>query len=542
MNYAPLILFASLLFLTTPSHAQSTERVSLGTSGGEGNDDSSVQTMSLSADGRFVAFQSFATNLVPADLNHSADIFVRDLELNTLTRVSLGQFGNEGNAHSDAPSISANGRYVAFHSFSNNLVEGDTNNQDDVFVRDRLLGKTVCISRSMHGSTGNGRSWNPVISADGRHVAFVSRADDLVEGDSNWNGDIFVYDILAGEMTRVSVSSSGEQSNSFSEMPSISANGRMVAFCSFATNLVTDDTNGQKDVFVHDRVSGETSRVSVSSSGGETTGLNTQPCISADGNLIAFTAHSDELDSNDTNKVSDIYLHDLRNLETVRVSLDSGGTQAKQACSNPALSADGQMIAFQTANSNWGGGDTNGVQDIYLHHRGSAAVERISIGPLGVEPDMACLRATISANGGMVAYHTRSDAMLDEDENGKQDVYLRRRNRVADWNHIILSGPLTALVGEQVRVSWAGCIPETKYWLLGSRNLNGAIVYGHSLDLGFNLHTMAEGANRESGSGWAVSAPIPSAVAGWTYYLELIAQNGQGGYLDSIVHTIEIHP
>lgn len=541
MNYAPLIIIPFLLVLTSPSHAQSTERVSLSASGEQGNDDSQVRNTSLSANGRYVAFESYADNLVPGDSNAHADIFIRDLVDGSIQRVSVNSNGIEGNAKSESPSMSADGRYVAFHSYSTNLYEADLNYQDDVFVHDRMTGQTECVSRSMEGSTGNGRSWNPVISGNGRFVAFLSRADNLVPLDTNWNGDIFVYDRYEQIMTRVSVSSAGVESNSFSEQPSISASGRMIAFTSHGSNLVADDLNGERDVFVHDLVAATTIRVSVASDGTEANAYSHQPCMAADGNVVVFTSYSDALHELDTNKNADVYLHDLRTSETDWISHGTGMTSTNKSSTQPAVTADGQMVVFQTGASNWLSGDTNGVNDIYLYHRGSGGPERISIGPDDIEPDMACSKPAISADGGEVVYHTRSGSMFEEDSNDKVDVYLRRRPRLADLNRVILTGPLTASTGEQIRVSWAGANPETRYWLLGSRNLNGAVVGGHRLDLGFNLNVMAEGANLTEGRGWAVSNPIPPEVAGWTYYLELICQDGNGGYLDSIAHPLEIN-
>ena len=168
------------------------------------------------------------------------------------TRVSVASDGAQGNGYSYHPSISADGRYVAFESYATNLVSGDTNGYIDVFVHDRQGGGTTRVSVTSDGAQGGTGSWNPSISADGRYVAFMSAASNLVSGDTCCS-DIFVHDRQSGQTTRVSVASDGAQGNNHSWYPSISADGRYVAFHSYASNLVSGDTNSAPDVFVHDR-------------------------------------------------------------------------------------------------------------------------------------------------------------------------------------------------------------------------------------------------------------------------------------------------
>ncbi|HMJ31064.1 MAG TPA: hypothetical protein VK512_20330, partial [Xanthobacteraceae bacterium] len=186
---------------------------------------------SISADGRYVAFRSDASNLVPGDTNGTGDVFVRDLQTGAITRVSTNASGDQGNSASGDPSISADGRYVAFYSSASNLVPGDTNFLADVFVRDLQTGAITRVSTNASGVQGNGgehpsvSSWSPSISADGRYVAFDSYASNLVPGDTNGYADVFVRDLQTGAITRVSTNASGDQGNSFSSNPSISADG-----------------------------------------------------------------------------------------------------------------------------------------------------------------------------------------------------------------------------------------------------------------------------------------------------------------------------
>ncbi len=222
-----------------------------------------------SADGRYVAFASFASNLVPGDTNSLTDVFVHDRQTGKTTRASVDSAGGEANGISILPAISADGRFVTFTSFASNLVPGDTNSLTDVFVHDRQTGKTTKVSVDSAGGEANGISFNHVISADGRFVAFTSLASNLVPGDHNGLRDIFVHDRQTGETTRVSVDSAGGEANGSSMFPAISADGRFVAFTSFAFNLVAGDHNGLRDVFVQDRQTGETTRVNADSAGGQ---------------------------------------------------------------------------------------------------------------------------------------------------------------------------------------------------------------------------------------------------------------------------------
>ena len=233
-----------------------TTRVSVASDGAQGNQDSFRAL--LSADGRYVAFASDASNLVAGDTTYKEDVFLHDRETGETTRVSVASDGAQGDSGSgDEVALSADGRYVAFFSWATNLVPGDTNGDGDIFVHDRETGETTRVSVASDGAQANDISFlddcYPALSADGRYVAFLSLATNLVPGDTNGDDDIFVHDRETGETTRVSVASDGAQGNQDSFWPALSADGRYVAFGSFATNLVPGDTNNKADVFVHDR-------------------------------------------------------------------------------------------------------------------------------------------------------------------------------------------------------------------------------------------------------------------------------------------------
>jgi len=228
-----------------------TELVSVTSSGAHSNGWSGVAA--LSDDARYVAFESLATNLVPGDTNNSEDVFVHDRVSGATTRVSVGPGGAQGNDFSYSAAISADGRYVVFTSDATNLVPGDTNNAADVFAHDRTTGATTRLSTNSGGAQAGGASRLPSISSDGRFVAFQSAANNLVAGDTNICDDVFVRDMATGAVTRVSVSAAGAQGNASGGSARLSFDGRFIAFQSFASNLVANDTTAMPDIFVRDR-------------------------------------------------------------------------------------------------------------------------------------------------------------------------------------------------------------------------------------------------------------------------------------------------
>ena len=342
-------------------------RVSVDSAGNQAIDNS--VSPSISADGRFVAFDSNASNLVPGDTNNTTDIFVRDLSTNTTTLVSVSSSGDRGNGYSSASltSISADGRFVVFESDATNLVPGDTNNERDIFVRDLLTNTTTLVSASSSGERGNNDSLSNSISANGRFVAFRSFATNLVPGDTNNTSDIFVRDLLTNTTTRVSVDSAGNQGNYTSEnFPSISADGRFVAFQSYATNIVPGDTNNQSDIFVRDLSTNTTTLVSVSSSGDRGNGRSALPSISADGRFVTFESDATNLVPGDTNNRQDSFVRDLLTNTTTRVSVSSSGDQGNDLSIPSSISPDGRFVAFASQASNLVPGDTNNAVDVFV--------------------------------------------------------------------------------------------------------------------------------------------------------------------------------
>ena len=340
-------------------------RVSVGEGGNQAN--SGSRTPSISADGRFVAFTSFATNLVPSDSNNQGDIFVRDTLINTTTLISVDseRLINQANRFSDNPSISADGRFVAFESDANNLV-WDTNNSADIFVRDTFTKTITRVSVDSAGNQAIGGSVSPSISADGRFVAFESAANNLVPGDTNNSTDIFVRDTIANTTILVSLDSAGNQTKfNSSSNPTISADGRFVAFQSDAFNLVPGDTNNRSDIFVRDLSTNTTTRVSVDSTGNQANGGSAEPSISADGRFVAFQSDAFNLVPENTPSGSDIFVRDRFTNATTLVSIGLGN-EANDYSFSPSISADGRFVAFISRASNLVPGDTNNNNDIFV--------------------------------------------------------------------------------------------------------------------------------------------------------------------------------
>jgi Tol biopolymer transport system component len=415
--------------------AQSTECVSVDATGLVSNGASFGAA--ISADGLVVAFHSDATKLVAGDTNRSLDVFVRDRALGVTERVSVDSFGAQADAGSALPSISADGQIVAFESSATNLVAGDTNGFTDVFVHDRSTGVTERVSVDSSGAEGDQKSSFAAISADGTVVAFVSYATNLVAGDTNGFPDVFVHDRTTGMTERVSVDSSGAQGNDMSSAPALSADGRIVAFFSGATNLIANDLNQVPDVFVHDRVTGITERVSVDSSGFAGDDGSYAPALSKDGSVVAFFSDATNLVAGDANGVADVFVHDRSAGATERVSVDSRSSEANGPSTDLSLSADGLIVAFRSTATNLVAGDTKGHADVFLHDRTTGITERESVDSAGLQANRDCNAPAISADGRIVAFESQASKLISGDRNGfLSDVFVHEPCAVtASWSN-----------------------------------------------------------------------------------------------------------
>ena len=341
-----------------------------------GNDDST--NAAVSADGRYVAFVSIATNLTTDTNGSTGDVFVRDMVTGDITLVSTGT-GGQGNGISHRPSISADGHYVTFVSYSDNLVANDTNNAQDVFVRDLVSGTTTLVSQATDGSHGLGTSDWGSISADGRYVAFHSTASNLVAGDNNSANDVFVRDLVSGTTTLISQDALGGLANSDSYDPSISADGRYVAFWSYATDLVAGGTNFQTHIYVRDLALGSTALVSIGEDG-QANATSFSPSISADGRYVTFYSAANNLVDGDVNGAFDVFVRDLVSGTTTLVSGDAAGGPANNtswvwSTGGNSISDDGRTVAYMSSATDIIALDTNGAQDIFAADTGGGATD-----------------------------------------------------------------------------------------------------------------------------------------------------------------------
>jgi hypothetical protein len=389
----------------------------------------------LSADGRFVAFTSEASDLVANDINGVSDTFVRDLKTGTTRLVSINRAGtSSGNSESFDPVLSAGGRIVAFSSEASDLVlANDTNNERDAFVRDLKTGTTTLISINRAGTaSGNGGSYSPALSADGRLVAFGSFASDLVANDTNGAFDAFVRDLKTGTTTLVGVNSAGTASgNHFSSNPVLSADGRFVAFYSEASDLVVNDANGTLgDAFVRDLKIGTTTLVSVNSAGTASgNGVSFASALSTDGWFVGFSSKASDLVANDTNGESDTYVRDLKTGTTKLVSINSAGTASGNGFSfEPVLSADGRFVAFASFASDLVANDTNGaLLDAFVRDLKTGTTTLASVNLAGTASGNGDIFnfPALSANGRFVAFDSLASDLVANDTNGAADVFVR---------------------------------------------------------------------------------------------------------------------
>ena len=403
----------------------STSLVSVDTSGTPANGFSSQPA--ISDNGRYVAFHSAASDLVANDTNGKADVFVRDRSGGTTSRLSLTNGGAQGNGSSSAPSISGDGRVVAFASFSSNFTAKDRNNSEDVFVIDRQAASLSLVSRSSTPAAGL-VGLQPAVSGDGNYVAFYSSANALVPGDTNNTQDVFLRDRAANRVRRISVSSDGGQADKFSVQPSISSDGRLVAFISEAGNLVPGDTNSRFDIFVRDWQANTTKRVSLSSAGGESDGNSFAPRISADGQFVVFQSEADNLVPNDDNGALDFFVRDLAASTTERVTVTSSGedldTDTRLCCAT--ISAGGRYVSFASWATNISPGDVWGGS-IFLRDRLLGTTTQIDLSDADQVVASWSSDAALSANGRFVAFSSDSVELVPNDTHPGTDIYVRDR-------------------------------------------------------------------------------------------------------------------
>jgi Tol biopolymer transport system component len=402
------------------------QRVSVAHTGAQAALDSNNTTYGIGADGRYVYFLSNDSTLAPGDSNGTGGLFARDLLAGTTIRIT----GTGPQA--DPVPATARGRYVAFTTLDTDLVPGDTNGFSDVFVRDLRTGTTTRVSLTRTGGQGSADSLGPIVSADGRYVAFSSFAPHMARGDRNGERlDAFVRDMRTGTTTLASPSYTGPGGDNETGAAAVSANGRYVAIVSAASNLVPGDTNNALDVMIRDRTAGTTRLVSVSSTGAQGNGDSLNAAMTPDGRYVAFMSSATNLTPGDTNNAADVFVRDLRTGTTRMISTPVGGL-ANGDSHEPAISADGRYVTYYSHASNLVPGDTNNARDVYLWDQRTSTTTRISVGHHGAEPDGWSTQPRISADGRYIAFTSQAANLVPDDTNGTYDVFVHDRGSPAD--------------------------------------------------------------------------------------------------------------
>ncbi|MFC1751323.1 HYR domain-containing protein, partial [Pseudomonadota bacterium] len=426
-----IVFIAWISWQLPASASQTTERISITSSGGETaaggvrvctNRCTMVyfhnQWPSVSADGRYIVFYSAATNLVSGDNNTYTDIFLRDRQNSTTSVLTPGSNGN-----SSLPFISQSGTYISFRSEASGLISSDTNGKGDVFIFNTENGQTERVSVSSNGWQANGESYNSVVTPDGRFVAFDSSASNLVNGDTNNTYDIFLRDRALGITERITAN--GAEANGPSFDPVISSDGRFIAFYSFASNLVNNDTNSGSDIFVYDRQTKTFELVSVNDQSTVGNADSVMPSMNDNGRTISFRSLASNLVSNDTNHTFDIFVRDLETNHTQRVNVSSNGTQATGPSIFNAISNDGTRVVFDSYSNNLVPGDTNRNADIFMHDLSKGETQRVSISSSGTEANKSSNLPIISGNGRYVAFESFASNLVSSDNNGNKDIFVR---------------------------------------------------------------------------------------------------------------------
>ncbi|MGA7731974.1 MAG: S-layer homology domain-containing protein [Chloroflexia bacterium] len=397
-----------------------TEMVSLADNEAQGNNASGIEGIrtGVSADGRFVAFYSFASNLVPGDTNGHPDVFLRDRQEGTTTLISRGYDGSPANGLSLDPSISADGNYIAYLSDAENIVQGDGDGSADAFVYNRLTGQNSIIGQDSFGTEA------PFISGNGRFVVFHTYAS-LVPEDTQGARDVYVTDLVSGGFELISKNALNQVGSNHSFDPYISFDGRYVAFHSLADNLVPGDGNMNFDVFVRDRTENTIVLASTGSGGVQGNNRSVEASVSDDGRYVAFESLASNLVVNDTNDSLDIFVRDLTD-STMRVSVDSAGVQGTGHSTDPNISGNGRYVVFQS-NARLAPTDPNIVTDIYSRDLQANTTEQISLTSSG-QPGLGYShKPQVSSDGRYVVFGSYASNLVPGDNNDTRDVFLRDR-------------------------------------------------------------------------------------------------------------------
>lgn len=431
----------SLLLAAASARAQGDfEHINVAASGGLA--DAGASMPSLNHDGRYVVYSSTATNLVPGGTSGTRHIFLRDRTAATTTLITQ-RLGVEANGDSDAPVLSADGRFIAFHTEATNLVTFESNGYTDVYVYDRVADTFTLVSNGASGGGGAaGGSCCPAISPDGRWVAFYSAAPDVVQNDTNGWTDAFVFDRSNATTQTASLGPGGVQGNYYTTVTGIGATsgqiavttnasgtGCFVAFQSMADNLVPGANWGETCVFLRDTALGVTTLVAANAAGAQATGATRGVTMTADARYVAFETRAPNLVPGDLTD-SDTFVRDTQAASVVKANLSSqqllGQTSFYSAPLpyGPSMSADGRFVVFETKFAALAPNDTNLKNSIYMRDLVDQRTWRIDSGPRGEEPNDHCIAPWMSGDGRFVVFASLATNLLANDTNAAVDIFL----------------------------------------------------------------------------------------------------------------------
>ena len=380
---------------------------------------------SFSDDGRYLVFESDATNLVSSDSNGISDIFLFDSQTSTTTKISQGMSNSASNGTNFQPKISGDGNYIVFASNASNLVSGDTNNAADIFLFKRSDSTIIRLSVNSTGTQSNGGSGEPSISRDGNLITFTSLATNLVPSDTNNVKDVFVKNRTTGAISLVSTDSSANQANKASYQSAINSDGTMVAFASDASNLISSDSNGCSDVFVKTISSGAIQLVSSSPASVIGNRSSDWPAISKTGQFVAFQSRANNLIATDTNAVVDVFRKDISSGQVLLASQSSNGDAATFDAVRPSISLDGRYITFESKSSNFDINDTNGLADTFIRDTQAEYTSIFSSSTAGIIGNQKSVFSKISGDGSKVAFETTSNNLGFTNSSGAKNIFIR---------------------------------------------------------------------------------------------------------------------
>ena len=405
--------------------AGTTERINVGPHGEQADGDSFEA--SVSAHGRIVAFFAASDNIIPGGPSDtSAGILVRDRLTGTTVRADVSPTGGPADNFGEEPLVSRNGRTVAFVSYASNLVANTTNGLGNVFLRDLLTGATTRASLGSGGQQPDRNCQLAALSADGQVVAFTTSATNLTPLSGRFYVNLYVRDLATGTTTLETPSRRGGLANAPTFEASLSGNGRFLAFASYAHNLVRATRLGHhQNVFLRDRRKGRTVLVSATPDGGEGNGISFGPFVTDDGATVAFSSFATDLVPGGTSGQGDVFLRHVRTGATERVRFTTGDVEPDSGVFLADMTPDGRFLLVRSSAGNLVPNDTNSDNDFFLFDRVSQSLARVNVGNDGAQANSVTDDARLSADGGTVVFSSLASNLAPNDTNDHHDIFVR---------------------------------------------------------------------------------------------------------------------